>query len=207
MQGSVPLDDSCHLFIRLMTDSALSRLIKEVRHILIPLILTLARCASVILKNRPAQPVTSDWKQRYLKLTFPAIVSPWVATSDLPDTKVLDCRHDPQLRGLEDVGLKPNNSYVGLSDGFEMPSIAGALERRRKLLACNPHAILVAEIRYRDAGPRYLPPNSPWWKRDQKGSPQVGYAEGPLFLLDYDNTDFQDQITPSVCRRSSDWSF
>jgi hypothetical protein len=156
------------------------------RTFILGLILTFAAC--------PAQSAELDWTQRYTTRAFPSFASPWVATSDLSNPKDLDCRHDILWREIGEVGLRVNNRYLGLSDGFEEKSLPSALKKRADLLQCNPHALLVAEIRYRDAGANYLPANSLWWKRDPSGALQLGYPEGPLYLLDYSNPDFQAQL-------------
>jgi hypothetical protein len=102
-------------------------------------------------------------------------------------------RHDLVIEGPEVFGLRWNNGFRGLADGFQSSSVKAAREFRARLLKLNPNMVLIAEVRYRDAPDSYLPASSPWWKRED-GVRAAGWAEGHYFLLDYSNADFRSQV-------------
>lgn len=107
-------------------------------------------------------------------------------------------RHDLVFLSLEQIGLVWNNPRnPGLSTGFTAESVRKARVFKARLLALNPHAVLLAEIRYHDATSGYFPDDSPWWLRDQAGQ-RVRKTHGTslhgFFLLDTARPDFQDQI-------------
>ena len=65
---------------------------------------------------------------------------------------------------------------------------------RQRLLELNPNIILIAEIRYRDAGRGFLPTDHEWWMRDNKGNLVSGWAEGRFIRLDFSNPKFREHI-------------
>ena len=62
------------------------------------------------------------------------------------------------------------------------------------ILKLNPHMVLLAEIRYRDAHKSYLPALHPWWLRDANGRIVAGWKEGGFLCLDFHNPDFRRQV-------------
>jgi hypothetical protein len=59
---------------------------------------------------------------------------------------------------------------MGMSSGFTPESVKKALALRAQILALNPNAVLLDEIRYHDAKSGYFPDDSPWWLRDKSGT-------------------------------------
>jgi hypothetical protein len=65
---------------------------------------------------------------------------------------------------------------------------------RAELLAKNPRMVLLAEIRYRDAGRAFLPADHKWWKRAADGTLEKGWEEGGFLKLDYANPDYRKHV-------------
>ena len=59
----------------------------------------------------------------------------------------------------------------------------------------NPNLILLVEIRYRDAGPGWLPPEHAWWKRDTAGRLVPGWDEGQHLQVEFANPEFLARLT------------
>jgi hypothetical protein len=150
----------------------------------------------------------TEWMDRYHSRSFPSVFAAWfpaenhnptpnghIQTLQSMETDTLSwCRHDLIWKGPGAFGMKFNQRHEGMADGFAPESIPEALTERRKLLACNPSMILLAEIRYRDAPAGYLPDDSPWWKRNENGEKIVGWKEGGFFLIDFANLEFQEKV-------------
>ena len=111
---------------------------------------------------------------------------------ELPDRTL--ARHDLLFQVPEGLGLKSVRAFAGLNTDYTEESIAEALSWRKGLFATNPHMVVLAEIRYRDAAASYLPDHHVWWKRDWTGRKIPGWEEGGYYLLDYSNPDFQAHI-------------
>lgn len=120
----------------------------------------------------------------------------WNPADNLPleDRWTTVARHDLVFHAPDFFGLKWNRSPVGLANGFTPESVTAALALRKRLLAANPHLVLLAESRYWDAHRSYLPENSPWWKRDKNGKFEMGWEEGGYIKLDLANPEFQKQV-------------
>jgi hypothetical protein len=106
-------------------------------------------------------------------------------------------RHDLIFSVPEYFGLRWNHRHTGLATGFLPQSIQRGLEFRKKLLELNPRAVLLAEIRYRDAptGPfGWLPADHHWWLRDEQGATVLGWDEGTHDCLDFHNPEFRSRI-------------
>ena len=103
-------------------------------------------------------------------------------------------RHDLLFVGPGRLGLRWNRRPVGLADGFKPASIAAARAFRARLQKLNPLLILLAEIRYRDANPQYLPEDHIWWKRDRQGKRLAGWKEGGFLLLDLHHPQFREHV-------------
>ncbi len=120
----------------------------------------------------------------------------WSPADNLPaeDPWTTLARHDLIFHAPDFFELKWDTAPTGLATGFTPESVAAALALRSQLLARNPHLVLLAEIRYRDAPRSYLPADSPWWKRDRSGKFVMGWEEGGYILLDLANPAFQRQV-------------
>jgi hypothetical protein len=179
--------------------------------IVLTVFITMLACSSVQTHRNLAQIGSSEaepWKNRYLNRNFPSIFSPWVSAENLnlsPGGLVAPlsrsensltslCRHDLIWSGPGRFGLKFNQAYPGLADGFEQPSFPVGLRARANILHCNSNAIIAVEIRYHDAPGDYLPEDSPWWKRDNKGNRIIAWKEGGYFKLDFSNPDLQKRV-------------
>jgi hypothetical protein len=104
-------------------------------------------------------------------------------------------------------GLVLNNPVnPGLSTGFTPESVQRALAFRAQLLALNPHAVLLVEIRYHDSRPGYFPDDSPWWRRDGSGR-RVRKTEGTsvngYLMVDLSQPGLQDQVA-TLCAAAID---
>jgi hypothetical protein len=128
--------------------------------------------------------------------TYPSVFMAWNPADNLKgeDPLTTAARHDLLFHAPEFFGLRWNNPYQGLATGFTPDSIDRARAIRRTLLERNPHMVLLAEIRYRDASRAFLPPDHPWWKRDSDGKPEIGWAEGRYIKLDFADPDYQKQV-------------
>ena len=77
---------------------------------------------------------------------------------------------------------------------FTAASLDSARKKRTHLLALNSNLVLIAEVRHRDAPKGFLPEDSPWWKRDERGQFILGWAEGGYRLLDIQSTNWHTQV-------------
>jgi hypothetical protein len=176
--------------------------------ILILLLTMTALSCGTTNRNIASNTEPSSTKTRYQNRSFPSIFVPWASAENLnqsPAESVTPlshvenaittlARHDLIFKGPHGFGLQFNNSFEGLATGFTASSVAVALQTRASILSKNPNAILLAEIRYRDAASTYLPANSVWWMRDSNGKPVLGWKEGNYYLLDFTRADFQHQV-------------
>lgn len=153
-------------------------------------LLTLLFAASVA--EAAELPVT----ERIVQRDFPSIFQAWNGVTPLPgkDATAMLALHDLAFLSPSQLGLQWEGTFEGTAFTFTPASLAAARARRDSLLAKNPHLILLAEIRYRDAPKGFLPENSPWWKRDAAGKFQMGWAEGGYPLLDVTQADWQGQV-------------
>jgi hypothetical protein len=135
-------------------------------------------------------------EQRISGRRFPSVFQAWSPADNLPgeDRWTTAARHDLIFSGPEFFGLRWDRSPAGLATRFTADSVEAALRTRAMLLAKNPNLVLLAEIRYRDASRRFLPPDHPWWKRDASGKAKAGWEEGGYLLLDYESEGFRDQV-------------
>jgi hypothetical protein len=144
---------------------------------------------------------------------FPSVFQAWYGI-DMPDqypAKTLEQRlslaakHDilweeplSQLGEKVDLvlGLVWDHENHGLASSFTKESLILAKENKRKLLEKNPNMVLLFEVRWRDAPSTFLPEDSPWWKRNDKGEIIKGWLGGwvPFYMLNYDNEEFQDNV-------------
>jgi hypothetical protein len=105
-------------------------------------------------------------------------------------------RHDIVIGAPGTFRLKANNEYPGLATSFTSESIVQGDKMHQQLKDKNPGIETLAEVRYRDASSSYLPEDSPWWQRDNKGKFVAGYPGAGLNyrMLDFTNPKVQDQV-------------
>jgi len=133
--------------------------------------------------------------QRITDRAFPSIFQAWNPAENLKeDPEMTLARHDLLWHVPEGYGLEWDGATPGISTSFRSASVAAARALRERLLARNPHMILLAEIRYRDAPPTYVPMDHPWWRRDARGNRVPGWEEGGYFQFDWDNPAFRAHV-------------
>ena len=146
----------------------------------------------------PQQPSAAA---RIAKRSFPSVFQAWNPADNLKSENPLDtmARHDLVFHAPEFFGLRWDAAQEGLATGFTVASVRQARALRQTAQRKNPRLVLLAEIRYRDASRKFLPDDSPWWKRDAAKERIVGWAEGDYYLLDFANSDYQKQVA-AQCR-------
>lgn len=160
----------------------------------ITFLFTMALCAEE-LTPRPSA------TERIAARTFPSIFQAWNRADNLQseDTWTTLARHDLVFHAPDFFGLNWADKYPGISTSFTTDSQASAIGTRKKLLSKNPHLVMLAELRYRDAHQSYLPENHAWWKR-KDGQRVIGWEEGGYFLLDFSNPAYRTQIAQQAKR-------
>ena len=134
-------------------------------------------------------------QERVTSRDFPSVFEAWSPADNLKNESrwATQARYDLAIQDPRSLGLRWNNRFPGSADGFSLDSIAEGRALRARLLKLNPHLILLAEIRYRDAPKGYLPSNSAWWLR-KDGNLQLGWKEGGFLKLDFANSTFRAQV-------------
>jgi hypothetical protein len=142
---------------------------------------------------------------------FPSVFQPWNGAENLREVgdghavplasietpMATRARHDLYFSTWNSLGLKlaAGLQYVVLTPEFTPESIQTALENRAKLLAANPHMLILTELHYFSAGKSYLPADSPWWKHDALNARfESNNTEYRSSRLDFSNAAFQDKI-------------
>jgi hypothetical protein len=135
--------------------------------------------------------------ERITARDFPSVFQAWSRVENIPEANLLEgiARHDLMwsCTGLGG-GLRWDAEHRGLAEKFEPRSIQKVRKVREQLLELNPNIILIAEIRYRDAHPRWLPEGHKWWMRDEHGRIVKGWKEGGFLLLDYKNPEYRQHV-------------
>jgi hypothetical protein len=154
-------------------------------HLLLPVILGAAGPA-----------VELPLAERIAGRTFPSVFQAWSPADNLrgEDKQATAARHDLLFSSPGYFLLRWNSSYPGLGESFSAETLAPARRMRAALLERNPHMVLLAEIRYRDAGRGFLPAGHPWWKRDAAGKAVAGWAEGGFAQLDFANPEYRAHV-------------
>ena len=127
---------------------------------------------------------------------FPSVFQAWNPADDpkgVSDAEML-ARHDLIFHSPDFFGLRWDREPTGLTSTFAPDSLTSGRKRRAELLKNNPNAVLIAEIRYRDAHISYLPEDHAWWKRDARGKRLPGWEEGGYWLLDFASPAFRAQV-------------
>lgn len=94
------------------------------------------------------------------------------------------------------LGLVWDHDNHGLADSFTPASLEHAKANREKMLEMNPNMVFLFEVRWRDAPSSFLPEDSEWWLRNEKGEITTGWLGGwePFYMLNYENAGFQDNV-------------
>ncbi len=160
---------------------------------------------------------------------YPSIFQAWSGIENRPDEDELHrlARHDlafahPYTLLRIAWNISEAQPYSGLATDLLSNQLDIAHERKRDLLFLNPHILLLVELRYRDA--KYLsrqnekhvenwwevgfyPPDSPYWLKDNSGTPVIGWGEDTNgdrkidendrvlnYLIDFTHPEVQDLI-------------
>ena len=146
--------------------------------------------------NQPASVSTGDVRERVAARTFASVFQAWSPADNLLDEErwTTVARHDLVWTSPWFYGLAWASHTTGTADGFTDESIVSAKRTRERLVALNPHIVLIAEIRYRDAFPGFLPEDHRWWLRDVDGERVAGWEEGGYHLLDYADPEYRAHV-------------
>jgi hypothetical protein len=127
---------------------------------------------------------------------FPSVFQAWSPADNVRNQGRLAvaARHDLAWHGVGWYGLQWDTRPWGLAEKFRPQSIKEALKRRGALLQLNPNMILIAEIRYRDAHPDFLPTDHRWWARDGEGNLVKGWDEGGFLCMDFADPEFRRHV-------------
>ena len=134
--------------------------------------------------------------ERLARRNLPSVFQAWGRADNLrgQDRMKVMALHDLVWLGVENFGLEWDKRPSGLAEAFKPESLERGRKMRQRLLELNPNIILIAEIRYRDAGRGFLPTDHEWWMRDNKGNLVSGWAEGRFIRLDFSNPKFREHI-------------
>jgi len=134
--------------------------------------------------------------ERIATRDFPSVFQAWSPADNLPnkDRWATMALHDLVWHGPGGFGLVWDTNPRGLAEGFTPESIKVGRKIRRDLLKLNPNIVLIAEIRYRDAHPNFLPEGHRWWKRDEQDNLVKGWGEGGFICMDFANPQFRDHV-------------
>ena len=133
--------------------------------------------------------------QRINEHPYPAIFQAWNPAEGTGKTPLEALAlHNLVFGSVMFYHMKWAGDYDGMASSFSPGSEARGMAFRESVLGLNPNMVMLMEIRYRDAPGKYLPKNSPFWKRDAAGHRIVGWAEGGYYKLDYTNPAFQDMV-------------
>ena len=134
--------------------------------------------------------------ERIATRDFPSVFQAWSPADNLTnkDRWAVMAMHDLVWHGPGGFGLIWDTKPQGLAETFTPESINAGRKIRRDLLKLNPNIILIAEIRYRDAHPSFLPQGHRWWKRDKDGNLVKGWDEGGFICMDFANPEFREHV-------------
>ena len=134
--------------------------------------------------------------ERIADRDFPSVFQAWGRVQNLRDVTILEgiAKHDLMWNVISQCGLRWDQHPRGLAEGFEPFSIQAARRMRADLLKLNPNLIMIAEIRYRDAHPSFLPEGHKWWMRDDSGQIVKGWEEGQFLQLDYRSAEYRRHV-------------
>jgi hypothetical protein len=162
----------------------------QICHVKLPLFLLLVSPARALAAGE--LPIV----ERIAHRALPSVFQAWNGATPVPghDANAMLTRHDLLFTHPDTLGLVSSNTFEGLAFNFTSASLDSARRKRTELLGMNSNLVLLAEVRYRDAPKGFLPENSPWWKRDERGQFIVGWPEGGYRLLDVESTNWHTQV-------------
>ena len=136
-----------------------------------------------------------DLARRIHGRTFPSVFQAWSGAEVAGDASRLQtmARHDLVFHGVGGFGLRWDGRPPGLATAIDPGSIERGRAVRRRLLDLNPHIVLLAEIRYRDAHTAFLPEDHPFWRRAD-GRRVAGWAEGGYVQMDFSRPDYRRHV-------------
>lgn len=134
--------------------------------------------------------------ERIAARDFPSVFQAWGHVENLRGVSQLEAiaKHDLVWSAISLCGLRWDTRPRGLAEAFEPESVRVARKTRADLLRRNPNLIMIAEIRYRDAHPSFLPRDHKWWMRDEDGQIVKGWEEGAFLQLDYRNAEYRRHV-------------
>jgi hypothetical protein len=140
--------------------------------------------------------MAADVRSRVIARSYPSVFQAWNPADNLPRETQWEsvARHDLAWGSAWFFGLAWASYTTGLATGFTDESLTQAAETREDLLRLNPNIVLIAEIRYRDAHPTFLPEGHEWWLRTEAGETTVGWDEGGYHLLDFANPAYRAHV-------------
>ena len=143
-----------------------------------------------------AESVGMSIAERVAARDFPSVFQAWSPADNLPNKNrwAVMAMHDLVWHGPGGFGLVWDRKSRGLAEAFTPESIKAGGKIRRDLLKLNPNIIMIAEIRYRDAHPNFLPEDHRWWKRDEQGNLVKGWDEGGFICLDFADSQFREHV-------------
>lgn len=148
-------------------------------------------------QTQEAAPEISETKpvlQRIKYRPFPSVFQAWNGCDDpAKDPEAMMAQHDLIFTTPEAMGLRWNNEYPGLADGFTADSLTAANQKRSRLLTQNPNLILLGEIHCRNTEPNDLPETHAWLLTDPNGKPAAG-LDGKNVKLDIRNPALREHL-------------
>ena len=134
--------------------------------------------------------------ERIAAREFPSVFQAWSPADNLSNKNrwAVMAMHDLVWHGPGGFGLVWDTNPRGLAEAFTPESIETGRKIRRDLLKLNPNIILIAEIRYLDAHPSFMPEGHQWWKRDKNGNLVKGWDEGGFICMDFASPEFREHV-------------
>lgn len=158
--------------------------------------MVLLACAHLGRAQTLADPGFKSIESRIADRDFPSVFMAWSPATNLEglDRAENMARHDLVFHAPGVAGLRWSGAYQGLAEAFDPKTVPRARAFRKRLAELNPNLVFLAEIRYRDASQKFLPADHPWWKRDERKERLPGWKEGDYYLLDFANSQFQENV-------------
>lgn len=178
------------------------------KFMLLMMVLFFIGCDAVVSDNKGTIKIFQAW-------------SPVEGKDQLSELEKIAC-HDLYLDDPWGLRLtwhiSDEQPYDGLSEGLDLSNLEEAINRRKTLKDINPDIKIICEVLYRegdynhayDGKQSFLPPDSEYWLRDDKGQLIAGYAEDDngnghyeleevrSMLTDFTHPEFQDLVVNRV---------
>jgi hypothetical protein len=137
--------------------------------------------------------------------SFPSVLMAWEGpgkkTSDPLARAAALARNDLLFSGPGTFRLKWQGASEGAAEDFTPDSVIDARDFRRDILARNPNALLLLEIRYENYPDDALPPDHPWWLRAAGGGRVQAFHAG-FSKLDHQSAALRDHVA-AQCRAAA----